>query len=98
MPSDSPFVPLLEFNEKQRVASNQEILDRITRILFSLFMDDEPMSENDIDELLDDCFGMSSALMAVCGMKIIGENENGDYVARFTPYKSLEHFAKESGI
>ena len=56
------------------------------------------MSENDIDELLDDCFGMSSALMAVCGMKIIGENENGDYVARFTPYKSLEHFAKESGI
>lgn len=97
MSPDSPFVPLLEFNEKQRVSSNQEILDRITRILFAVFMGDEPMDDDAIDELIEDCFGMATIVMAVCGMKIIGENSSGDYVARFKPYKSIEHF-KESKI
>ena len=95
MSEKSTFNTSIEFSEKQRVDANQEVLERVTRILFTIFMDDEPMSEDDINNLLEDCFGMASALMAVCGMRILGENENRDYVARFKPYRSLEHFTKE---
>ena len=97
MSIDSPFIPTLEFSEKQRIDANREILDRVTRILFAVFMSDEPMQDDEIDELIEECFGMASVVMAVCGMKILGENSNGDYVARFKPYKSVEHF-RESKI
>jgi hypothetical protein len=29
-------------------------------------------------------------------MRVVGENINGDYVVKFKPYKSLEHFEKEN--
>lgn len=96
MSTDSLFSPELEFTEKQRIAANQEMIDRVTRILFAVFMSDEAMQEDEIDELLEDCFGMATVVMAVCGMKMIGENTNGDYVARFKPYKSLGHFTESN--
>jgi hypothetical protein len=96
MSTDSLFSPELEFTEKQRIAANQEMLDRVATILFAVFMNDEPMGDDEIDELLEECFGMATIVMAVCGMKIIGENTDGDYVARFKPYKSLEHFTESN--
>lgn len=99
MSANELFTQTIKFAEEEKVAANQEVLERVTRILFVLFMpDDEPMSEDEVDELLEDSFGMASVLMAVCGMNIIGENDNGDYVVRFKPYKSLEDFAKGKNL
>lgn len=96
MSTESIFLPELEFTEKQKISANQEMLDRVTRVLFAVFMSDDSMQDDEIDELLEECFGMATIIMAVCGMKIIGENTNGDYVARFKPYKSLEHFTESN--
>jgi hypothetical protein len=56
------------------------------------------MSQSEVDELIDDSFGIATVLMAVAGMDIVGANSEGDYVARFKPYKSLEHFGKERNM
>lgn len=96
MSAIDPFVPTLEFTDEHRIAANQEILEQVTRSLFMSFMSDEPMSENDIDELLGECFEISAVLMAVCGMRVIGENLNGDYVVNFHPHASIEDFTKEN--
>jgi hypothetical protein len=99
MTAEQLFMPTIEFSEGERVAANTDILERVARILFVIFMDDDnPMSEDEVDELAEDVFGMASVLMAVAGMNIVGRNSEGDYVARFKPYKSLEHFSKEKGI
>lgn len=98
--SESPtFTASIEFSKEEKTAANQEIIERVTRILFVIFMPDErSLTDSEVEELLDDCFGMASVLMGVAGMDIIGFNNAGDYVARFKPYKSLEHFGKERGI
>lgn len=99
MSSEQPFVPTIKFSKEEKVDANKEILERVARILFVVFMaDDEPMSESEIDELIDDSFGMATVLMAVAGMELVGTNSDGDYVARFKPYKSLEHFGKERSV
>ena len=88
-----------KFDNSEKSDINQEILDRVTRVIFMAFMpDDEPMSENEFDELIEESSGMASIIMAVAGMDVIGENPHGEYVARFKPYDSLEHFGKENGL
>ena len=88
-----------KFDNSEKEDVNQEILDRVTRIIFMAFMpDDAQMSDKEFDELIDESSGMASIIMAVAGMDVIGENSHGDYVARFSPYDSLEHFGKENGL
>lgn len=88
-----------KFDNSEKADVNQEILDRVTRVIFMVFMpDDAPMSESEFDELIEESSGMASIIMAVAGMDVIGENSNGDYVSRFKPYDSLEHFGKENGL
>lgn len=95
---DSPFTAVTLFSDKEIVEANQDILERVTRVLFSVFMDDKPMLDGEMDELLDSSFSIATILMAVCGMSIIGENIKGQYVARFKPYRSVEHFSLENNI
>jgi hypothetical protein len=99
MQENKAFQASIKFGEPEKTAANQDIIDRVTRVLFVVFMpDDVSMSEEETEELFDDVSGMAKVLMAVAGMKIIGRNSDGDYVARFKPYKSLEHFGKENGL
>lgn len=99
MSSEQLFAPVIKFSQQEKVDANKEILERVARILFVVFMaDDEPMSQSEVDELIDDSFGIATVLMAVAGMDIVGANSKGDYVARFKPYKSLEHFGKERNM
>lgn len=95
MSSDPPFAALLPFSDEEKVLANKEILERVARVVFATFMDDEPMSEEQVDELLDDSFGIASLLMGVCGMNVVGENSTGDYVVDFRPYASVEDFMRE---
>lgn len=99
MSDDQRFEKIIDLTNSEKTSANQEMIERVTRILFVIFMPDgESMSDDQINELLDECFDMASIVMAVMGMNIVGENTNGEYVARFTPYRSLEHFAQENKI
>ena len=99
MQENKAFQTSIKFSESEKNIANQDIIDRVTRILFVVFMpDDESMSASEAQELLDDVSGVASVLMAVAGMNIIGKNSDGDYVARFKPYKSLEDFGKENDL
>jgi hypothetical protein len=97
MSEKSKFDTIIDIKGDDLKSINMEILGRITRVIFFLFMPDgQPMSESDIDDLMDESFGLASLLMAVAGMRVAGENIDGDYVVKFKPYKSLEHFEKEN--
>lgn len=99
MSDNEKFQIATSLDKTAEIAASQDIIERVTRILFVLFMpDDRPMSDPEIDELLVECFDMGSLLMAVIGMNIIGKNSDGDYVARFRPHKSLSDFAQENGV
>lgn len=98
MSTDSKFSAVTQFSDGERVSANKEILERVTRVLFSTFMDDGPMSDDEVDELLDDSFEISGLIMAVCGMNVVGKNQDGDYVVEFSPYSSLDSFMKERGM
>lgn len=95
MSTDGKFSAVLQFSDKEKISANKEILERVARVVFATFMSDEPMSEEQVDELLDDSFGVASLLMGVCGMKAVGDNEDGDYVVHFSPYSSIDEFIKE---
>jgi hypothetical protein len=97
MSGKSKFDKIIDVKEDDLKSINMEILERITRVIFFLFMPDgQQMSDAEIDDLMDESFGLASLLMAVAGMRVDGENIDGDYVVKFKPYKSLEHFEKEN--
>ena len=97
MSGKSKFDKIIDVKGDDLKSINMEILERITRVIFFLFMPDgQQMSDAEIDDLMDESFGLASLLMAVAGMRVDGENIDGDYVVKFKPYKSLEHFVKEN--
>lgn len=97
MSGKSKFDKIIDVKGDDLKSINMEILERITRVIFFLFMPDgQPMSDAEINDLMDESFGLASLLMAVAGMRVDGENIDGDYVVKFKPYKSLEHFEKEN--
>jgi hypothetical protein len=97
MSGKSKFDKIIDVKGDDLKSINMEILERITRVIFFLFMPDgQQMSDAEIDDLMDESFGLASLLMAVAGMRVDGENIDGDYVVKFKPYKSLEHFEKEN--
>jgi len=97
MSGKSKFDKIIDVKGDDLKSINMEILERITRVIFFLFMPDgQQMSDAEIDDLMEESFGLASLLMAVAGMRVDGENIDGDYVVKFKPYKSLEHFEKEN--
>lgn len=98
--SDSlKFNPTVEFNNKEIFEANTSVLDRVTQALFALFMPEGGIeSPEEIEDLANQSFEMASVVMAVAGMSIIGENIDGDYVARFKPYKSFSDFNIKNNI
>lgn len=98
--SDSlKFNPTVEFDNKEIFEANTSVLDRVTQALFALFMPEGGIeSPEEIEDLANQSFEMASVVMAVAGMSIIGENIDGDYVARFKPYKSFSDFNIKNNI
>jgi hypothetical protein len=95
----SKFNPTVEFEGFEVVEANTNILTRVTQALFAFFMPEGGIeSPNEIDDLANQSFEMATVVMAVAGMSIIGENIDGDYVARFKPYESFSDFAIKNNI
>ena len=99
MSDSSKFNPTVEFDNKEVIEANTSVLERITQALFALFMPEGGIeSPEEIEDLANQSFEMATVVMAVAGMNIIGENIDGDYVARFKPYKSFSDFAIKNNI
>jgi hypothetical protein len=95
----SKFNPTVEFDNKEIFEANTNILNRVTQALFVFYMPEGGIeSPEEIEDLADQSFEMASVVMAVAGMNIVGENIDGDYVARFKPYESFSDFAIKNNI
>lgn len=93
------FNPVITFGREEQISAVSEILETVIRSVFLFFMtEDRPMTDSEIDELLSDSFDIATVAMAVTGMEIVGENINGDYVVKFSPYESMADFAKNHNL
>lgn len=100
MSDKSIFVPASTFNREELKKANSEILNAVGEILYFAFVDqdDESSGKSEKDQTLGVLWGMSNLAMAVAGMKIVGRNTNGDYVAVFSPSMTIENYSSKNNI
>jgi hypothetical protein len=90
-------VSILTPEEKKK--ANQTIVNVITQCLFLLFSsDNEEMSEDEVEELLDQAFNIALVVMSILRVDVVGKNSNEDYVLKLTPYTSFAEFQKNNNF
>jgi len=84
--------PKIAFNKKQRKDATVDILNHVTEVLWFFFEENEEDLEDDaaMDEFVGYLWNISIACMSAAGMKVIGQDEDGSYVATFNPVKSVK--------
>lgn len=56
------------------------------------------MSEDDVEELLDQAFNIALVVMSILRVDVVGKNSNEDYVLKLTPYASFAEFQKNNNF
>jgi hypothetical protein len=85
-------------DQDARRAATVNIVDRLHQGLFYYYTEHEPeIEDEDIKvELGDYMWRVATALMAMCGLRVIGiESSTGRYLATFEPVESVKKFLIE---
>jgi hypothetical protein len=100
MSNTSTFTPVEVFGEDERREATGKVIDNVMQVLFFFFEENEENLEDDeaLDEFINYLWSISCSALAVTGMRIIGKNEDGQYVATFNPSTSVKDFMQKNDI
>ena len=83
-----------EITAEQRKKATVDVLNHITEILFYFFQEQEEDLDDDgiLDDFVSRMWDIAVVSMAAAGMRINEINDDGSYLATFTPAKSVKEF------
>lgn len=87
-------------NPDVRRAATVDICDKITKVLFFYFEEeqDDLDTEEGVDGFADFLWNVVSSAVASTGMRLIGKDESGRYIASFEPCISVKEFLMRTDI
>jgi hypothetical protein len=101
-------VAIVEYfsDEETRRAANVEVLQNVLKVLFfwvnereeDIFDEEGEVNESEMSNYTDFLWSITCSMMAATGMKIIGKDETGKYVATLEPSTSVKDFLIKQDI
>jgi hypothetical protein len=101
-------VAIVEYfsDEETRRAANVEVLQNVLKVLFfwvnereeEIFDEEGEVNESEMSNYTDFLWSITCSMMAATGMKIIGKDETGKYVATLEPSTSVKDFLIKQDI
>lgn len=101
-------VAIVEYfsDEETRRAANVEVLQNVLKVLFfwvnereeDIFDEEGEVNESEMSNYTDFLWSITCSMMAATGMKIIGKDETGKYVATLEPSISVKDFLIKQDI
>jgi hypothetical protein len=93
-------------DEETRRAANVEVLQNVLKVLFfwvnereeDIFDEEGEVNESEMSNYTDFLWSITCSMMAATGMKIIGKDETGKYVATLEPSTSVKDFLIKQDI
>jgi hypothetical protein len=96
----STFQPVEVFDEDGRRSATANVIDHVMQVLFFYFEENEEGLDTDegMDEFVQYLWSISCSALAVTGMRLVGVDAEGRYVATFNPSASVKEFLQNSDI
>ncbi len=93
-------------DEGSKRAANVEVLQNVLKVLFfwvnereeNIFDEEGEVNEDEMSDYTDFLWSITCSMMAATGMKIIGKDETGKYVATLEPRPSVKEFLIKEDI
>ena len=96
----STFQPVETFNEDERREATAKVIDHVMQVLFFYFEENEENLDTDegVDDFVKYLWSISCSALAVTGMRLIGKDAEGNYIATFNPSSSVKEFLQNNDI
>lgn len=100
MTQTSTFQPVEIFNEDDRRLATAKVIDHVMQVLFFYFEENEDGldTDEDIDDFVRYLWSISCSALAVTGMRLVGKDADGNYIATFSPSSSVKEFLQNYDI
>lgn len=93
-------------DEESKRAANVEVLRNVLKVLFfwvnereeNIFDEEGEVNEDEMSDYTDFLWSITCSMMAATGIKIIGKDETGKYVATLEPRPSVKEFLIKEDI
>jgi predicted RNase H-like HicB family nuclease len=87
-------------DEKSKRAATVDVLENVMKVLFFYLEEEQEDLEEEgaMEDFSDFLWDITVSAMASTGISVIGKDEDGNYIAKFSPAKSVKEFLIKEDI